>query len=225
MSFLKKIFRKRVESFFEQEKPNSTNTMNFNNSNQRIGNHDAKLMFLHCIPIFKIGLQPTPIKESKFQVSLPPEWKLVAKEDVSKNNRKYRFMGQGHSQWFSIEYFFADNVSSSDLSNWVEAPLTIFGYPLLHLPNRIKIDFENFQKIDSVDFEYMKTHNLDEMCSYIAVGQVNGVTYKIFIVTLRRGNNAWKLEVVFPMPDEDKKDLTHQDMINAAAFIGNFEII
>jgi hypothetical protein len=190
-----------------------------------INNHENRLLYLHCLPIYKTGLVTRTIEESKFQVSLSPEWDKLSTHDINPNNRKHRFMGKGGSQWFGVEYLYSENTGKSDLSHWVEAPVAIMGFPLLNLPEGIHVEFEGLQKMDMKDTEFMNRLGLDDMRSYVAIGNVKGMTHKIFLITFVKGFHSWKMEIVFPSPEDHEKRVSPRDMAIAGIWAGNFQII
>jgi hypothetical protein len=169
--------------------------------------------------------------------------------------RCYRFMGIGKSQWFDIEYIHSSATTDISQSDTIDAsvalrgfpcfylmeggiklvanPIPISTYPMLYVPEELDIMLiDGWYNCRVKDKIFIKKHGLDDMCAFWGVAQTrhDKLPHKIFIVTMVKGNDAWKLSVVFPTPtcpgtmkDDDKISL--RDMSIAGIFIGNFSIL
>lgn len=148
-------------------------------------------------------LERREVAEGNFCLKLMPGFAREAVvERRSQWNVGFRFDGKSDSEWIYVEHLIlaADHVKDG-IESWVGAGMAILGRPLLHSnSDKDNADFEavKFGLVPAISTVFMKKHRADDMATYVGTILRKGVMCRVFILCLRRGNESWMVEYVFP---------------------------
>lgn len=142
------------------------------------------------------NLQDFVSQEGNFRLKLPksivPE---VAVKALSPSNAHFHFKGQDRFDWVHIEYM-TNAHGGADIREWVEAPVVMFGKPMLGIEEKFEV--VKFGWMPAVSANYLKRHKADEMATFAGSVRIGETVCRVFMVCFRRGDEAWKVEYGFP---------------------------
>lgn len=167
---------------------------------------------LPYLGMYGSNLERREVAEGNFCLKLIPGF---AKEPVIGRRSRWtcgtRFDGRSDSEWVYVEHMIlAPDHVEDDIEMWVGASMAILGKPLLHS----KSDNDNanygivkFGLVPAISTVFMKRHRADDMATYAGTITLRGVMCRVFILCLRRGNEGWMVEYVFPAQVTETKML------------------
>ncbi len=122
--------------------------------------------------------------------------------NISEWNNGFCFSGRSEVEWVYVEHLrMATGHESDNIENWVEVGTALLGKPHLHSPDYLAShDSEvlSFEKVPAISRMFMQRHSADDMITYIGTIRYKKVVCRLFILCLRRGNESWMVEYVFP---------------------------
>ena len=148
-------------------------------------------------------LETREVAEGNFCLKLMPGFaKEAVVERRSQWNAGFRFEGKSDAEWVYVEHMvLAPDHVNDDIESWVGIGMAFLGKPLLHCKSdRDNADFEvvKFGLVPAISSVFMKKHSADDMATYVGTILRKGVMCRVFILCIRRGNESWMVEYVFP---------------------------
>lgn len=135
-------------------------------------------------------------KDGNFRLKLPED---IMHEPIIKvmspTLRQFHFNGVDRLKWVHVEYM-TNARGGADIREWVEMPVMMFGRPMLGTESRFEV--VKFDWVPAISTSYLKRHGADEMATFIGTIMIEGALCRVFMVCLRRGNEAWRVEYAFP---------------------------
>lgn len=173
-------------------------------------------------------------KSGNFCVRLGSEW--AEEPEVRRHpdgSCAYRFAGQKDLQWFAVTHRKCENAPAiTDLVRWA---LTSSGGDglALEFPNsaaRASSEILSFSNFPLLDRSFRDKHSADDMSMHFATFRLKGRSHRVVIVTLRRGGEDWKLELVNPIPDvgdstNAKEGISDGEVSAVGAIFGTFRTL
>lgn len=148
-------------------------------------------------------LECREVPEGSFCIQLPTGFSIAPDvRQLSQRMCGFRYDGRSEAEWVSIVHFSVPEGHEGDnLESWVDVDVEILGKPPLHSSSdsdNVEYDLLRFEKIRATDVAFKARHHADAMVSYVGTIRRRGIVCRLFILCLRRGQDAWKVEYVFP---------------------------
>lgn len=166
------------------------------------------------------------------QLRLHRDWELV-KEIEARDIRvahEAHYRGKQEAEWCIIHYL--PNAKPDDsMKEWVEAPIKITGFPIVAM----NATFDTPASVIEMSYygrftPYKELVGCDAMVAYdgfIRLPASIGGGAHFYILVLRKGTQAWKIELAFHsacLPDSHEETLNRNDHVRAGATLGYVRI-
>ncbi len=194
---------------------------------------------LSTLPIW---LQPVELEQWKtedltlaefdIKLRLHSDWQLSKEVTAIDPNMAHElhYRGQQEAEWCVIHYL-ANANPEHKIEEWVEAPINMTGFPIIAM----NASFDNPASVIEMSHwgafpVYRELAGCDEMVAYDGFmrlpASIGGGAH-FYILLLRKGTQAWKIELAFPsgcLPDSDEETLNRNDHVRAGATLGYIRI-
>jgi hypothetical protein len=101
------------------------------------------------------------------------------------------YEGRAPGDWLVVS-FMAKAVPGHNMLNWVQVPLTMFGFPSIQLASKLKPTPELLAWNDEGSSgEYMEKLQVEEMHGFTGLGRISDTIARVYVLMLRKATFAW----------------------------------
>lgn len=185
-------------------------------------------VWLQPIELDQWQTKDVEISDLNVQLRLHQDWRLANTIQPSNDLMAYEahYRGKQPAEWCIIHHL-TNAQADHDMKEWVEAPIKLTSFPIVAM----NVAFDSPARVMEMsywgDYEaYMQHVSCEAMIAYDGIMQlpspIGGVAH-FYIVVMRRGNHAWKIELAFHsacLPGTDDETLNRNDHVRAGATLG-----
>lgn len=101
------------------------------------------------------------------------------------------YQGRAPGDWLVVS-FMAKAVPGHNMLNWVQVPLTMFGFPSIQLASKLKPTPELLAWNDEGgSAEFIEKLRVDEMHGFTGLGRISDAMARVYVLMLRKATFSW----------------------------------